>query len=95
MVREEEIINDVVYNLRRLTNLEDIIFKAAEQSKSYGYNLTINGVTFACDVRPQVNKANYNLIVQHMRSLKEQTDKLDKVLTSDDKDSKPFLTRIF
>ena len=75
MVREEEIINDVVYNLRRLTNLEDIVFKTARQSKSYGYSLTINGVTFACDVRPQVNKANYNLVVQHMRSLKEQTDK--------------------
>ena len=36
MVREEEIINDVVYNLRRLTNLEDIVFKTAKQSKSYG-----------------------------------------------------------
>ena len=75
MVREEEIINDVVYNLRRLTNLEDVVFKTAKQSESYGYNLTINGVTFACDVRLQVNKANYNLVVQHMRGLKEQTDK--------------------
>ena len=75
MIREEEIINDVVYNLRRLTNLEDIIFKAAKQSKMYGYDFTINRVTFACDVRPQVNKANYNLVVQHMRSLKEQTNK--------------------
>ena len=55
---EEEIINDVVYNLKRLTSLENIDFKTVEQSRRYDYDLTINGVTFACDVRRQVNKAN-------------------------------------
>ena len=74
MVREEEIINDVVYNLKRLTNLESISFKAVKQ-QHYDYDLDINGVIFACDVRTQVNKANYNLVVQQMRSLKAQTDK--------------------
>ena len=59
MVGEEEIINDVVYNLKRLTNLENISFKAVKR-QHYGYDLTINGVTFACDVRTQVNKANFS-----------------------------------
>ena len=31
---EEEIINDVVYNLKRLTSLENIDFKTVEQSRS-------------------------------------------------------------
>ncbi|MBQ7690222.1 MAG: hypothetical protein IJT30_03380 [Muribaculaceae bacterium] len=70
----EEIINDVVYNLKRLTNWERISFKAVKQ-KNYDYDLSINGVVFACGVKQQVNKANYNLVVQQMRSLKEQTDK--------------------
>lgn len=74
MFREEEIINDVVYNLKRLMNLESISFKAVLR-QHYDYDLTINGVTFACEVKPQVNKANYNLVVQQMRKLKEQTDK--------------------
>lgn len=74
MFREEEIINDVVYNLKRLMNLENISFKAVLR-RHYDYDLTINGVTFACEVKPQVNKANYNLVVQQMRKLKEQTDK--------------------
>ena len=74
MVEEEEIINDVVYNLKRLTNLESINAKAVKRQK-YDYNLTVNGVTFACEVKKRVTKANYNLIVQRMRNLKEQTDK--------------------
>lgn len=74
MVREEEIINDVIYNLKRLTNLESISFKAVKQ-QHYDYDLTINGVMFACEVKQQVNKANFNLVVQQLRKLKVQTDK--------------------
>lgn len=37
---EEEIINDVVYNLKRLTSLENIDFKTVEQSRRYDYDLT-------------------------------------------------------
>ena len=57
---EEEIINDVVYNLKRLTNLESISFKAVYRQQ-YDYDLTINGVTFACEVKTHLNKANCNL----------------------------------
>lgn len=71
---EEEIINDVVYNLKRLTNLEDIGFKTIRR-QHYDYDLTINGVTFSCVVKTQVNKANYNLVVQQLRSLREQVEK--------------------
>ena len=71
---EEEIINDVVYNLKRLTNLESISFKAVNRQQ-YDYDLAINGVTFACEIKKQVNKSNCNLIVQHLRKLKEQTEK--------------------
>ena len=79
---EEEIINDVVYNLKRLTSLENIDFKTVEQSRRYDYDLTINGVIFACDVRRQVNKANCNLVVQQLSKLKEQTDKPLMVVAS-------------
>lgn len=72
---EEEIINDVVFNLKRLTNLEDIHFKSAGEHLRYDYDLTINGVTFACNVKSQVGKANYNLVVQELGRLKEQTSK--------------------
>lgn len=72
---EEEIINDVVYNLKRLTKMESIDFKAVEKGRRYDYNLTINGVTFACVIKTQVNKANCNLVVQRLRKLKEQTDR--------------------
>ena len=71
---EEEIINDVVYNLKRLTNLESISFKAVYRQQ-YDYDLTINGVTFACKVKTHLNKANCNLVVQRLRNLKELTDK--------------------
>ena len=71
---KEETINDVVYNLKRFTNLESISFKAVNRQQ-YDYDLTINGVTFACDVKPQLNKANCNLVVQQLRNLKELTDK--------------------
>ncbi len=74
MIREEEIINDVDYHLKQLMYLEGISFKEVLRQR-YSYALTINGVTFACDVKTQVNKANYNLVVQQMRKLKEQTDK--------------------
>lgn len=71
---EEEIINDVVYNLKRLTNLEIISFKAVKRQQ-YDYDLTISGVTFACEIKTQVNKANCNLVVQQLRNLKKLTDK--------------------
>lgn len=74
MVSEEEIINDVVFNLKRLTNLENIDFKPGRR-EGYDYDLAINGITFACEIRKQVNKANFNLVVQQLRRLKEQTDK--------------------
>ena len=73
MIWELEIINDVVYNLKRLTNLENIDFKIG--GTGYDYDLTINGTTFACEVKKQVSKANYNLVVQQMRRLREQTNK--------------------
>jgi hypothetical protein len=78
---KEEIINDVVYNLKRLTNLESISFQAVKRQQ-YDYDLTINGVTFACDVKTQVSKANCNLVVQQLRKLKEQTDKPLMVVAS-------------
>ena len=73
MIKQEEIINDVVYNLKRLTHLEDISFKIG--GLGYDYDITINGTTFACKVKKQVSKANYNLVVQQMRQLREQTNK--------------------
>ncbi|MCF0158821.1 MAG: hypothetical protein HUJ83_09955 [Veillonella sp.] len=72
---KEEIINDVVFNMKRLTSLEYIHFKSAERHMPYDYDLTINGVTFACEVKSKLNKANYNIIVQQLRSVKEQTQK--------------------
>ncbi len=66
MVVAEEIINDVVYNLKRLTGLDDIYFEPVELQR-YDYDLTINGVVFACDVKTQVNRANYNLALQQLR----------------------------
>jgi hypothetical protein len=72
---EEEIINDVVFNLKRLTNLEDIYFESAGQRMRYDYDLIINGVSFACEVRSQISKANYNLVVQQLGRVKEQTQK--------------------
>ena len=40
----------------------------------YDYNLIINNVEFACEVKIQVSKANYNLVLQQMRKLKEEVD---------------------
>ena len=74
MIKESEIINDVVFNLRRLTNLESIEVKPRGPQVRYDYNLIINNVEFACEVRTQVSKANYNLVLQQMRKLKEEVD---------------------
>ena len=74
MIKESEIINDVVFNLRRLTNLESIEVKPRGPQVRYNYNLIINNVEFACEVRTQVSKANYNLVLQQMRKLKEEVD---------------------
>lgn len=74
MMREAEIINDVIYNLKRLTSIENISFQAVK-GQQYDYDLTINGMIFACEVKKQVNKANCNLVVQQLRKLKVQTDK--------------------
>ena len=74
MIKESEIINDVVFNLRRLTNLESIEVKPRGPQVRYNYNLIINNVEFACEVKIQVSKANYNLVLQQMRKLKEEVD---------------------
>ena len=74
MIKESEIINDVVFNLRRLTNLESIEVKPRGPQVGYDYNLIINNVEFACEVKTQVSKANYNLVLQQMRKLKEEVD---------------------
>lgn len=74
MIKESEIINDVVFNLRRLTNLESIEVKPRGPQVGYDYNLIINNVEFACEVKIQVSKANYNLVLQQMRKLKEEVD---------------------
>ena len=74
MIKESEIINDVVFNLRRLTNLESIEVKPKRPQVGYDYNLIINNVEFACEVKIQVSKANYNLVLQQMRKLKEEVD---------------------
>lgn len=74
MVVEEEIIYDAVGNLKRLTNLEDVTFRPATQV-GYDYDLIISGITFACEVKRLVNKANYNLLVRQLNVLKTQTDK--------------------
>ena len=74
MIKESEIINDVVFNLRRLTNLESIEVKPKGPQVGYDYNLIINNVEFACEVKIQVSKANYNLVLQQMRKLKEEVD---------------------
>lgn len=74
MIKESEIINDVVFNLRRLTNLESIEVKPRGPQVRYNYNLIINNVEFACEVKTQVSKANYNLVLQQMRKLKEEVD---------------------
>ena len=74
MIRKDEIIYDVIRNLKQLTNLDDITFKEAGQA-GYDFDLTINGITFACEVKAQVNKANYNLLIRHMNAIRKQTDK--------------------
>lgn len=68
----EEILYDVTANLKRLTNLEDVTFNSTGKGE---YDLTINGITFFCVVRNQVNKANYNLLLQQLAGIKELTDK--------------------
>ena len=74
MLREEEIINDIVYALKEKTNLEDVYYKESPSRYLYDYTLIINGVVFACEIKRQVNRANVNLVVQQMRRLKELTD---------------------
>lgn len=75
MVNEKEIIYDVIDNLKRLTGLPNVGFLTAERLCDYDYDVTINGITFACEVKNQVNKANYNLMIHHIQNLKEKTDK--------------------
>ncbi len=72
MINDSEIINDVVFNLRRLTNLESIEVEPKGPRESYDYVLIINSIAFACEVKTQVSKANYNLVLQQMRRLKEE-----------------------
>lgn len=74
MVKAEEIIYDVIGNLRRLTALENITFQGVERS-GYDFDVTIHGVTFACKVKTLLNKANYNLTIQQMKELEAKTDK--------------------
>ena len=75
MIREEEIINDIVYVLKQKTNLEHIDYKEVSHRCIYDYVLTINGIEFACEIKTQIGKANYNLVVDQLRRMKEQTDK--------------------
>lgn len=72
---KEEIIYDAIRNLRQLTNLKNITFFRANERAGYDYDITINGTTFACEVKTQVNKANYNLAVQELNELKVRTIK--------------------
>ena len=74
MVKAEEIIYDVIGNLRRLTALENITVQSVERS-GYDFDVTIHGVTFACKVKTLLNKANYNLTIQQMKELETKSDK--------------------
>lgn len=70
----EEIINDVVYNLKKLTKLEKITIKEVNQ-KPYSHEMIINKTEFACIVVKQISKANYNLVVQQIADIRRATDK--------------------
>lgn len=74
MVRKEEIIYDITDNLKRLVGLEDVYFQNA-QCSGYDYDVTLQGITFACVVKTLLNKANYNLTVQHMKDLNTKPGK--------------------
>ncbi len=71
MTSGTEIINDAVYNLKRLTGIEYIDCQNVDGT--YDYDVSINGISFACVVKNQVTKANYNLVVQQMRGVATQT----------------------
>lgn len=75
MNREEEIIFDAVSNLRKLADLEDIVYTAIPCVDGYDYDVTINGVTFACEVKTLVNKTNFCRLAQQMDDLKAKTNK--------------------
>lgn len=72
---EEEIIYDTVNNLRKNIWLESISFQKS-YSNEYDYDLTINGITFACEVKcMSVDKSRINLILQHLYSKKNVINK--------------------
>ncbi len=73
MTNKTEIINDAVHNLERLTGLEHIDCQVVDET--YDYDMSINGISFACVIKNQVTKANYNLVVQQMRVVETQTRK--------------------
>lgn len=75
MTKEEEIIYDAIRNLKQLTDMKDVTFFRATAQAGYDYDIIINGITFACEVKTQVNKTNYNLIVQELNELKVRTIK--------------------
>ena len=75
---EEEIINDAVLNLKRLTTLKKIDFNVA--GPLYDYDMTINGIAFACEVKTLVNKANFNLALQKLHQIKNATNKPSMLL---------------
>ncbi|MCQ2252239.1 MAG: hypothetical protein MJZ61_02185 [Bacteroidales bacterium] len=72
MINEEEIVYDAIYNLKRLTDLDSIDFKFVSH-QMYDCDFSINGVTFACMINNQISKVNYNLLMQKVMRLKEQT----------------------
>lgn len=74
MKREQEIMHDAINNLKRLTGVRDITFQHASQSE-YDYDITINGISFVCEVKTLINKANFNLALKQMESLREKTAK--------------------
>lgn len=74
MIKKEEIIYDVIGNLKRLTASENATFQNVRES-GYDFDVTIHGVTFACMVKTILNKANYNLIIQQMKEFETKTNK--------------------
>ena len=71
----EELLENMVANLKNSIGLDQISYHHSN-NEMYDYDLTINGITFACEVKDySVNTARLNVIINQLRNIKAHINK--------------------
>lgn len=72
-LRETEIMNDALFNFKRITGIQKIDEKPSSNIL-YDYDIRINGHNFATVIKGNITKANLNIILKKIYDIKREVN---------------------